>query len=211
MAMTILKMLQGTATTSSAMNGLRYIHITRDLMEVVVCFDASFAVNPDRSPQLGILTIPRSMMDGTVNIIHFTSTKSKRVCKSVFAAELFAFKNSYDIGQTISHSLGELYGRKVNLTIYMDSHSLYGLCISLAHTTERRLQIDLAMIRKPFERRDITDTIWIKGESSSADDLTKEHRRSEILSDVVEKSRFLLKIQRWIKRVTSDVKTTNNQ
>lgn len=77
-------------------------------MKVVICIDASSVVNPAWSPRLGILAIFRNMMDKTVNIIHFTLTKSNRACKSVFVAELFALVDGYYIGYTIAYTLGDL-------------------------------------------------------------------------------------------------------
>lgn len=170
MAMKILKKLRSTATTNTALNGLKYIHISQDYMEIVLCIDNLIAVNSDRSSQLGMLAMLYSKMDGAVIIIHLTSMKSKRVCKSILAADLFSLVDGYDIGYTTAYTLGELYGRKVNLTIYTDFHSLYGLCISWAHTTERR---------------DITDIIWIKEERNSADDQTKKDPRLGTLLDVL--------------------------
>ncbi len=56
----------------------------------------------DKSSQLGVLTMIRSTKTGIVNVIHFSSKKSKRVCKSVLAAVLFAFVDGFDIGTTIA-------------------------------------------------------------------------------------------------------------
>lgn len=81
------------------------------------------------------------------------------MCKSVLAAEFLAPMEGYDAGYMIAHTLSELIGRKTDLTLYTDSRSLYELCISLALTTKRRLQIDLVVIRQAYERRDITDII----------------------------------------------------
>lgn len=90
-------------------------------------------------------------MDGKVSIIHYKLTKSNSVCRSALAAELLALIDGYDARYTIAYSLEKPYGRKVNLSIYTDSHPLYGLCISLEHTTERRLQSDSAMISHAHE------------------------------------------------------------
>lgn len=83
-------------------------------------------------------------IDGNIKIVHFVPSKSKRVCKSVLAAELLAFVNGFDIGYVIAHSLGEIVGRETDLVIYTGIHSLYEICILLARTTELRLQTDLA-------------------------------------------------------------------
>lgn len=73
----------------------------------------------------------------------------------MLVAELFAFLKAYDVGYTNAHALRVLLGRRVHLTIYTESQSSYGFCISLAHTAELRLQIDLVLIRESYEGRDI--------------------------------------------------------
>ena len=64
-----------------SLNGLKFKSIPLERMEVVVCIDAAFATNPDKSSQLGVLAMLRDKKEKTVNIIHFLSSKSKRVCK----------------------------------------------------------------------------------------------------------------------------------
>ena len=71
----------------------------------------------------------RNSKNGYVNIIHFSSTKSKRVSKSFPAAELFALVDGFDIGYAISHTVGNILCHKLDLIMYTDSQSLNGLCI----------------------------------------------------------------------------------
>lgn len=62
--------------------------------------------------------------NGDVNIVHYTPGKSKSVCKSVLAAELFALVDNFDVRYSITPTLQEIYGRKIDLIIYIDSQSL---------------------------------------------------------------------------------------
>ena len=71
------------------------------------------------------------------------------------------------------------------LRLYTDSRSLYHLAVSLTRTRERRLQIDLQVLRQAYENREITDIVWISGNSNPADSLTKQRRGNKILRDVV--------------------------
>lgn len=207
-ALKLLNKCQEALYSNLSVDGLKYVYIPREQIEVVVCIDAAFAVNKDMSSQLGLLAMVRHKLNGDVNIIHFASGKSKRVCKSVLAAELFALVDGFDVGYSIAHSLQEIYGRQIDLTLYTDSQSLYGLCISLAHTTERRLQIDLSMIREAYERRDITNIVWIEGKNNPADDLTKITRRAGVLSEVIATNRFFPEPRSWIQRDAMEVCTT---
>lgn len=106
------------------------MHILQDLVEVLVYIDATFSINSDKFSRLEIIALLPNKKDGTVDIIHYTTTKSKLVCKSVLAAELFTFVDGYDIGFSIAYSFMELSNRKASLAMYTDAQSLFGLCIS---------------------------------------------------------------------------------
>lgn len=121
-----------------------------------MCIDVAFAVNKDMSSERGLLLMLRNEAKGDGSIVHYTSVESKRVCKSALAAELFTFVDEFDVRYPIAHTLQEMHGRKIDLIMYTDSRSLYGLCIPLAHTTESRLQIYHSITRKAYERREIS-------------------------------------------------------
>lgn len=72
------------------------------------------------------------------------------ICKSVISAKIadWIFCSQESVTQAT--------------VLYTDNHSLYGLSISVAHTTERKLQIDFSIICEAYERRDITDIVWIE-------------------------------------------------
>jgi len=208
-AMKILRKLRKLIRNNSALAGLKYRYIPPELMEVVVCIDGAFATNHDKTSQLGFIVMLRNKEDGTVNVIHYASYKSKRVCKSVLAAELFAMVDGYDVGFSIRHALETCTGiSKINLSIYTDSQTLYGLCISLRNTTERRLQIDLALIREAYERRELTEIIWINGKANPADDLTKCEKRSGSLEELLHTGKFLPQKESWIERDSLPVTTS---
>ena len=90
------------------------------------------------------------------------------------------------MGYSLKIALENMLHRKnIPLVMYTDSHSLYGLCVSLTQTTEKRLLVDLNMIRKAYEKRDISRIVWISGQQNPADDLTKTGRRNGSLSKLV--------------------------
>lgn len=77
----------------------------------------------------------------------------------MMAAELFTFLDGFDIGMTILDTLGEIFDRKIELSLYTDSRLLYGLCILLAHATAPRLQINLSVILESCERWHISEVL----------------------------------------------------
>ncbi len=65
----------------------------------------------DNISQMGVLVLLHNMQDGNCNIIHYVSMKTKRVAKSVVAAELFPFENGFDLGFYVGDSIQSLTGR----------------------------------------------------------------------------------------------------
>ena len=186
--------------------GLTYVKLDMKNTEVCVCIDAAFATNSDLTSQIGILVLLREYDSGKANIILYTSTKSKRVCRSVLSSELFAFVDGLDMGILIKHSVADSFGfNNIPLSIYTDSKSLFSLAITLGQTTEKRLQIDLSLIREAFEKRDINEIFWIPGNENPADCLTKYEKRSNMLSRLVETNKFMpteiLKMDRDVDQV----------
>lgn len=200
-AIRILRKLRKIATRAPSLSGLRFVDINHKSMDVVACIDASFATNMDRSSQLGVLILLRERDTGRANVVHFASLKSKRVCKSVLAAELFAMVDGFDLAFSIRDAVVKVTGDDdINLTIYTDSQTLFGLCVSLASPTEKRLQIDLAAIRQAYERRELSSIVWIPGHCNPADDLTKVDKRSGTLADVLSTNTFKPPPGSWIER-----------
>lgn len=154
-------------------NEIHYTLTRCNNMELGVCVDASFASNKDLSSQLGVLCFLRDCETGICSILHFISFKSRRVCRSVLAAELLAMIEGFDIGFTLCETYEAVMGTSIPLSIYTDSRSLYHLTVSLTRTKEKRMQIDLQVLRQAYERREITNVVWITGESNPADGLTK--------------------------------------
>ena len=159
-------------------------------MHLAVFIDAALANNRDLSSQLGYVT---ALMDrkGTADIIHWSSQKSKRIARSALAAELYAMMNGFDASAVLKVSLDQIGLNKsatnthdnnllkagrgtVPMIIYTDSRSLYDGLVSLNTTTEKRLLIDLHLLRQEYERREIAEVCWIPTEQNPADALTKE-------------------------------------
>ena len=59
------------------------------------------------------------------------------------------------------------------LTIYTDSKSLYNSLVSLNTVIEKRLLIDLRVLRKSYKRRELANVFWIPAKQNPANGLTK--------------------------------------
>jgi len=153
--------------------GLKFVKLELHSMHMALFIDASFAGNSNYSSQLGYVLC---LMDkhGTGNIIHYGSAKSKRIVRSVLSAELYGMVYGFDNASVMRNTLEDFLGRKVKLSIYTDSKCLFDALISLNTTTEKRLLIDLSMLRQCYERREITEVFWLPGDQNPADALTKD-------------------------------------
>ena len=137
--MRLLRKCAKSMNASSSLQGLNFVYMPPETVEVVVFIDVALIFNKDKSSQLGILIILRNVQNVNVNVVHFTSSKSKRVCKAVLAAEFFSQIDGFDIGYTIANEQAKMMSRKLDLVICTDSQSLHKFCISLTQTTEHRL------------------------------------------------------------------------
>ena len=183
-------------------NGLLFKRLKRPF-HLAVFVDAAFANNKDHSSQLGFII---ALMDDTsaANIIHYSSQKSKRITRSALAAELYAMMNGFDTAAALKVAIdgmlgtGEKDGAGVPMVIYTDSRSLYDALVSLNTTTEKRLLIDLHLLRQAYERREVAEVLWIPTGQNPADALTKE-RATPGLQRLLE-GRLRLTPNAWVNR-----------
>ncbi|KAK1920477.1 hypothetical protein P3342_002777 [Pyrenophora teres f. teres] len=91
--------------------GLRYITVNLREAKLMVFVDGSFANNKDLSSQLSfVLVLVNESIDADTftiqgNVIHYSSTKCKRVTRSVLASEIYSMVNGFDIGIAIATTL----------------------------------------------------------------------------------------------------------
>ncbi len=110
--------------------GLKFVKLDIKTLYFAVFVDSSFANNPDFSSQLGYVLCLMDA-DNNANIVHYSSLKSKRITRSVLAAELYAMVHGFDHGCTILDTIRKFIGNPVPLRIYTDSKCLFD---SLHHT-----------------------------------------------------------------------------
>lgn len=152
--------------------GLTFVPLYVAKISIVLFIDVGFATNKDMTSQLGYVMV---LMDdkNNANNVHYGSTKSKRITRSVLAAELFAMVQGFDVCSTIRIAINEMFDRSVPLNIYTDSRSLFDCQTNINRTTEKRLLIDLCMLRESYERREISEVFWIPTHQNPADAFTK--------------------------------------
>src|SRR5271170_3478150 len=91
--------------------GLKYIPINLSTAKLFVFVDGSFANNKDFSSQIGYEIIIANETTGLDeftlkgNMIHWSSTKSKRVTRSVLASEIYGMVGGVDMSFAINTTL----------------------------------------------------------------------------------------------------------
>ncbi|KJZ79358.1 hypothetical protein HIM_01509 [Hirsutella minnesotensis 3608] len=164
--------------------GLHYIPIDLENAKIFVFTDGSFANNKDLSSQIGFVIIianETAKSDNSFsirgNILHWSSTKCKRVTRSVLASEIYGLTSGFDLAfvirQTVNQIAQRLDLKQIPLVICTDSYSLYECLVKLGTTTEKRLMIDIMALRQAYESRDIAEIRWVNGADNPADAMTK--------------------------------------
>jgi hypothetical protein len=189
--------------------GLTYIPIDLPTARLFVYVDGSFANNKDLSSQIGFVAFlaNKKMDEGsftmTGNLIHWSSTKCKRVTRSVLASEIYAMANGADAGisfsTTINMILAKLGIPSIPLIVCTDSLSLYECLVKLGTTKEKRLMIDIMSLRQAYERQEIFEIRWINGNDNPADAMTKSDP-NKALQTFIDNNTITVRIQGSVKR-----------
>jgi hypothetical protein len=126
-----------------------------------------------------------------------TSAKCKRITRSVLASELYGMAHGFDVGAAIKGTIEYIITKIKNLPLVpcTDSKSLYECLVKLGTTQEKRLMIDIMCLRQSYERREITEDLWIDGDDNPADAMTKA-RPCQALRKLVDTNRIDLRATR---------------
>ena len=122
----------------------------------------------------------------------------------MLASELYGMAHGFDMGASIKSTIDRILGTDVNLfqlplVICTDSKSLYECLVKLGTTQEKRLMIDVMCLRQAYERREIAEVKWIKGDTNPADAMTKS-KPSNALKNLIETNTIRLDVEEWVER-----------
>lgn len=189
--------------------GLKFIPLDLRKANLYVFVDGSFANNRDLSSQIGfIIVLANEIMEEFKftlkgNIIHYSSTKSKRVTRSVLASEIYGMVGGVDMAYALSTTLKMITNKlklpEIRTMVCTDSYSLYECLVKLGTTKEKRLMIDLMALRQSYERRELYEVRWINGVDNPADSMTKSNPNNA-LETLIDKNEIEVRIEGWVKR-----------
>ena len=101
--------------------------------------------------------------------------------------------HGFDIGALIKSTIKKALEVNLPLILYTDLKSLYDYLVKLDTTQEKRLMIDVICLRQAYERREIAEVKWIKGNTNPADSMTKS-KASNALKQLVDTNKVQLEV-----------------
>lgn len=174
----VLRKIRGQSVTLTFPNAL-------DLNTIhIVCFtDASFANLPDRGSQGGFVMF---VIDekGIYSAIAWQSKRIKRVVNSSLSAECLEAVEAAETCILLRARLEELLclpSQFIKLSLITDSKSLLDAVHTSTSVENKRLQIDINMLREMVEKGEIDEFRWIQTEFQVANPLTKHGASSDYL------------------------------
>ena len=146
------------------------------------CFsDASFGNLSDCGSQ-GAFVIFLKDDSGKRCPLLWQSKKLRRVVKSTLSAETMALLDCAESAVYINHILSELTGcQPLKINCFVDNKSLVDALQSTNVIEDRRLRIDMAVIRCMLEKREIHSVSWVATSKQLADCLTKRGASTMLL------------------------------
>jgi hypothetical protein len=182
--------------------GLKYVKLNQSSLRLMIFTDSSFVNDRDLSSQIDYVICLAD--DSHANILHWSSIKCKKVTRSVLAAELFVMIHDFDVDSVLKSILIKMLDKKtfISLILITDSKFLYDCLIRLNIIVEKRLMIDVMILRQFYERREITEMIWIHDINNSVDSMIKT-KLSSTLKTMIDTNKIDLNITEWVKRATA--------
>jgi hypothetical protein len=107
--------------------------------------------------------------------IFWESRTIKRVCHSISAFEVLSAVEGYDATMWLLALWKEISGQDLDAVLVTDSESLQQKAVSTASPTEKRLQIDMAVLRQGLRRGEY-GLVWAGSWGNLANPLTKGPR-----------------------------------
>ncbi|EED15834.1 hypothetical protein TSTA_009560 [Talaromyces stipitatus ATCC 10500] len=195
--------------------GLRFIPLDLTKVKIIIFINGSFANNRDLTSQIGfMITIVNEDFteEGrfiiTGNMVHWASSKCKRVTRSVLASEIYGLSTGFNHAITLASTVRMITDRlnmpAIPVVVCTDSYSLYECLVKLGTTKEKRLMIDLMALRQSYKRREIEEIRWIHGDNNPADAFTKANPNGA-LRDFIDNNKLTIHVEGFVNRTKQDL------
>jgi hypothetical protein len=147
---------------------------TAELHFWLIFFDASFNVESPERNRAGVIILCAFGLSqiSKFHVVDFCSHKLRRVARSTKTAETLAASEAYDRAfymREVSHFMNCMTG----ILLVVDNPSLYADMSTTCAPKEKRLKVDLALLREGYENGDLCGVLWADSKWQMADSLTK--------------------------------------
>ena len=175
---------------------LMYPKLDKESLRLQTYSDASYSNNYDGTSQLGYI-IFLADKDDNCHPLYWSSHKSKRVSRSVLGSETMAFADAFDMTYAIKRDIELMTNQPIPISMLTDSLSLFDVITKSTITTEKRLMIDLKVVKDSYHRNELRNIGFIRSENNPADALTKV-KKCPVLDQVLADSALHHRIEQWI-------------
>ena len=141
-------------------------------LELVVFSDAAFS-NLDGGAGSTMAYIVFCKVDEKCCPIVWKSNKLQRVVQSSLAAEALALSKGLLEAFYQKSFLQECLGVSAKITAYVDNKGLVENVYSTSLVEDRRLILDLAVIKQMLNKNEVENVIWVQGSDMLANVMTK--------------------------------------
>ena len=153
---------------------------------VVSFCDASFANLMNAGSQGAFISF---IVDnnGKYSPIAWQSRKIRRVVKSTIAAECLAAVEAAEMTVFLATVLRDIFRVSTNIgtIVFCDSKNLVNAVHSSTNLEDKRLVIDVSILRDMLQRNELSEFKWISTEHQVANTLTKQGASDQLLVNVL--------------------------
>ena len=124
--------------------------------------------------------------NGLYSPITWQSRKIRRVVKSTIGAECLAAVEAAENTIYYATLLKDVlkFDRKIDTRVFCDNRNLVHAAHSSTNLEDRRLVIDVSVLRDLIDQQELTAFSWISTDCQLADVLTKQGASTKLLLDV---------------------------
>ncbi len=145
-------------------------------LEILVYTDASFGNINDGLGSVGGQLIFLKDKDDNMSLIEWQANKVRRIVRSTLAAEALSLVDGLENAIYLRRLISELTGKaadSIKIKAITDNRSCVDAVMSTSLIDDKRLRIEIGMLKCMLKERVINQIKWVKGAEQLADCLTK--------------------------------------
>jgi hypothetical protein len=110
-----------------------------------------------------------------------------------------ALADAFDTAYALKHDIEMIMKQRIPIVILTDSLSLFDVITKASTTAEKRLMIDLSVLKQAYDRREIETIGLVRTAHNPADMLTKI-KGSAILDTILSTAQLCHPVEQWVNR-----------